>query len=132
MEIRDSDTPVWVPKVISEYEVGRAMSAIEAIELLDKPIAEVITRHAVLADLEDDLCHCLELAGNPSGVNFWTRPTGDGKKFRCGFYREAWTLKALDFLDRTELSQLDRAWISGLLFGYRPTAIQQFIMEKLG
>ena len=114
----------WVPKVLSEYEIGRALAAIETVSLLEKPIAELGCRAANLSVLEDDLRGCLELS-KMRDVRFWTRPLGSN--FRFGFYREPWALDALDFLDRAELDEMTRAWISGLLFGYRSSAIQQYI-----
>jgi hypothetical protein len=116
----------WTPKVLSEYEIGRCMSAIDAVAMLGKPIAEVMTRLGPLADLESDLAQCIKLSEKTDQVNFWVRPLGH--KFRYGFYKEAWTLQALDFLDRTTtLNPYDRDWITGLLFGYRPDRIQEFL-----
>jgi len=59
-------------------------------------------------------------------VRIWTRPT-IGNRTRYGFYRDAWVLRAIDFLDRTDLDDADRAWIGGLLYGYRSDSIQQFL-----
>jgi hypothetical protein len=120
-------TAEWTPQVLSEYEVGRVMAAIETIARLSKPIAEVGCRKISMAALESDLRECLALA-SADGVRFWTKTFGD--RVRYGFYRESWALDALDFLERRDLSQTDRAWISGLLFGYRPDAIQQFISSR--
>lgn len=117
----------WVPAVLSEYEVGRAIWAAEAVARSEKPVAEVGTRPVDSLDaLEGDLRECLKLVHDSEDVRFWTRPAGE-TRVRYGFYREAWALAALDFLDRAELASTDRAWISGLLFGYRADAIQQFI-----
>ena len=65
---------VWRPKVLSEYEIGRSMSAIDAVTLLGKPIVEVFSRTAEIADLESDLKGCIELAGKTDLVLFWIRP----------------------------------------------------------
>jgi hypothetical protein len=78
------------------------------------------------ADILEDLRGCLRVERDPPGVSLWIRPSGDGR-FRCGYYGQPWTLEALDFLDRVELNQTDRDWIQGLLFGYRPEKIQEFI-----
>src|SRR5258708_31843715 len=69
---------IWNPKVLSEYEVGRCMFAIEAIALLGKPLVEVCTRSAQVADLESDLQGCIELSlsGDKGNVRFWIRPSG--------------------------------------------------------
>lgn len=114
----------WIPQVLSAYEVGRVMAAIDTIARSSKPIAEVGCRKVGVAAIESDLRECLTLAPS-AGVRFWTKTFGD--RVRYGFYREPWALDALDFLERRDLSQTDRAWISGLLFGYRSDAIQQFI-----
>jgi hypothetical protein len=117
----------WTPAVLAEYEVGRAVLAAEMIARSQKPVAEVgCQKIASTVALEDDLRECVKLAGHADNVRVWTRATSDGR-VRYGFYREAWVLGALDYLARAELSEVDRAWISGLLFGYRADAIQQFI-----
>ncbi len=117
----------WIPLVLSEYEIGRATWAAQMIARSDKPVAEVgaclaVSLDAVMADLHE----CLNLAGHIDGVKVWSRPASGGR-VRYGFYREAWVLDALDFLDRATVADTDHAWISGLLFGYRPDAIQDFI-----
>jgi hypothetical protein len=91
----------------------------------DKPISEVASRQASRADLEADLAGCIGLVGHADDVKAWIRPSG--KRFRFGFYREAWALRAIDFLGETDLRPEDRAWISGLLFGYQPSQIQAYI-----
>lgn len=118
----------WVPKLLSEYEVGRAVSAIEEIARRDKPIAEVGCLDGVRADLEADLKACLDVVRGSEHVQFWVKPTG--KQLRFGFYSESWALNALEFLDRVKLTSVDRAWIGGLLFGYHPRAIQAFITRE--
>lgn len=117
----------FTPRVLSEYELGRIFSAIENVSLTGKPIAEVVARAADRNDLESDLNDCLKLSGKSEGVSFWMMPSGS--KWRFGFYRDKWTQRAILFLEHTELSPTDRAWISGLLYGYRSDAIQKFIDE---
>lgn len=118
----------WTPSVLTEYEIGRAIWAAEIIAKSDKPITEVGSRAVASPDaLMDDLRECLKLASEAADVRIWTRRTEDGKRLRYGFYREAWVLDALEFLDRANLPDVDRAWINGLLFGYRSDAIQRFI-----
>jgi hypothetical protein len=117
----------WTPAVLTEYEIGRAILAAETIARSEKPVAEVgCQKVASVVALEDDLRECVKLAGHADNVRAWTRATSGGR-VRYGFYREEWALNALDFLDRADLSDVDRAWISGLLYGYRSDAIQQFI-----
>lgn len=111
--------------MLSDYEIGRCISAIEAIARTDKPISECGSASATAVDLEADLLACLQLVRHADGVNFWMRVSG--KRLRFGFYREAWALRALDFLSQADLRPEDRAWISGLLFGYQPGQIQAYI-----
>lgn len=119
----------WMPKVLSEYEVAKSLSAIDAVELLDKPIAEVMGRKVSKAHLRSDLKNILKLAGNRSKVKYWIRSSERGR-LRYGFYIYPWTLKALDFLDSAKLRRFDRDWIAGRLYGYRPGKIQEFLDRK--
>lgn len=116
----------WKPKILSDYELGSATAAIQAIALSGKPVAEVGCRRADLADLEADLQGCLRLADAGAEIQFWTK-AATGGRYRYGFYAQPWVLSAIDFLDRADLAETDRSWINGLLFGYRTDAIQQFI-----
>jgi hypothetical protein len=121
------DVAGWTPSVLTEYEIGRAVWAAEIIAKSDKPVTEIGSRIVASSDaLLDDLRECLKLASEATDVKIWTRAAG-GKRLRYGFYRDAWVVGALDFLDRAELPDADRAWINGLLFGYRSDAIQRFI-----
>ena len=122
------DPAQWVPRVLSEYEIGRSISAIEAVLRTDKPIAEVGCRQTAVVDLEADLQRCLDLVRRPCPVRFWTRT--DGSRIRYGFYLHPWAVEALDFLDHSALEDAERAWIGGLLFGYRPDAIQEYITRR--
>lgn len=126
------DVVGWTPAVLTEYEIGRAILAAETIARSEKPVAEVGCQKVTsIVALEDDLRECVKLAGHADNVCVWTRATSGGR-VRYGFYREGWVLDALGFLDRADLSSVDRAWISGLLFGYRTDAIQQFIDRTIG
>lgn len=118
----------WTPVILSDFEIGQAMAAIEGVARLEKPLAEVGTRVASERDVELDLLHCLEMAGETGRVFPWVRRVGEHVRF--GFYSEPWTLEALDFLERTPLQPSDRHWINGLLFGYRSSAIQRFISAR--
>lgn len=125
------DVVDWTPAVLTEYEIGRAILAAEIIARAEKPVAEIgACKAASVALLEADLWECVRLAGHAENVSVWTRATSGGR-VRYGFYREAWALDALDFLDRAELRDGDRAWIQGLLFGYRADAIQAFIARTV-
>jgi len=119
------DVAGWTPSVLTEYEIGRAIWAAEIVAKSDKPVTEVGCRTVTAPEaLLDDLRECLKLASEAADVKIWTRSAG-GKRLRYGFYRGAWVMGALDFLDRAELPDVDRAWINGLLFGYRSEAIQR-------
>ncbi len=117
----------WMPKVMSEYEIGRCMSAITAVMLLDKPIAEVMTRKADRKALESDIRNCIRLSRTKK-VQFFIRKVGPC--YTYGFYREPWALRALNFMDKTNLDQYNRDWINGLLFGYHPRAIEEFLRRN--
>ena len=120
--------PVWCPRVLTEFEIGMCDSAIVAIERQGKPFADISQRSCNLVDLKADLAGCLK-SHKGSGVKYWTMTH---RQFGCvyhsyGFYKEPWTLAARIFLDKKKLSQFDRSWINGLLFGYRTDQIQKFI-----
>lgn len=130
MGLRAQANAVWTATVLSDDDMSRVMTAVETVALTGKVIEEVGGRKSnnvpgLVADLEQ----CIELSGH-AGVHVWTRESGG--RVRYGVYRERWALDALDFLDRADLAGLDRAWISGLLFAYRPEAIQQFIDQNCG
>ena len=124
--------PVWVPRILSEYEIGLCTEAIRAVSLLGKPFSKVSMRSGGLADLKADLAGCLK-SNNSSGVRYWIRryKFRGYLWYRYGFYKEPWTLEALDFCDRSKLSDFDRSWIQGLLFGYKDNQIQKFIDKKV-
>jgi hypothetical protein len=125
--VAQPDVASWTPSVLTEYEIGRAIWAAEIIAKSDKPVTEVGCRTASSSDaLLDDLRECLKLASEAADVKIWIRSAG-GTRLRYGFYRDGWVMNALEFLDRAELPDVDRAWINGLLFGYRSEAIQRFI-----
>lgn len=122
----------WTPFVLTEYEIGRAVLSAQIIARSEKPITEVgCQKVASIAALHADLKECIRLAGHADHVRMWTRPT-DGGRTRYGFYREPWVLDALDFLDRAELPDTWHAGLSGLLFGYRTNAIEEFIDRMAG
>ena len=124
--------PVWCPRVLTEFEIGMCDSAIVAIERQGKPFADISQRSCNLVDLKADLAGCLK-SHKGSGVKYWTMTH---RQFGCvyhsyGFYKEPWTLAAMDFVYRSKLGELNRSWIQGLLFGYRPESIQEFIDKKV-
>jgi hypothetical protein len=118
----------WAPAVLTEYEIGRAVWAAEIVAKSDKPVAEVGCRSITSPDaLVNDLHECLKLASEAAEVKIWTRRSDGGKRLRYGFYRDEWVVGALAFLDHADLPDADRAWINGLLFGFRSDAIQRFV-----
>jgi hypothetical protein len=116
-------------QALSAYEVGHALAAIEAVGRAQKPIAEVGQRTAERCHLEGDLLECLRVV-QEDGVKPFLLECGP-RTWRFGFYREEWALDALVFLDRAELEPVQRAWMSGLLFGYNASAIQRFITTSI-
>ena len=94
------DRASFVPRVMSDYEVDQALSAIETVSQEARLVIEIVSTPADPADLEADLRSCLEFAGNPNRVRPWIRRCPDGpRRQRCGFYREELVLGAIDFLD---------------------------------
>ena len=111
------------PHTIAVYRDAWRLLLVFAGERTGKPPSSLD-----VADLEADLRGCLDFVGRVGEVKFWTRQAGDVSLFRYGFYREPWALQALDFMDQAEdLCDTDRAWMNGLLFGYSPQAIQEYI-----
>ena len=116
----------WLPKALDVIWIGEAFGLIRAIQMHGKPIGEIGSARAKRSDILEDLRGCLKIMRNPKGIFPWIRPAGGGR-YRFGYFSQPWTLRALTFLDRTTLKQTDRSWIGGLLYGYRPDLIQQFI-----
>jgi hypothetical protein len=114
--------------ILCDYEVGRSISAIELIGRGTKPLAEI--GNTKISDseiriLENDIKACLAIANEP-GVKGFLAEQKDGR-WSYGFFREPWVEEALLFIDAAELPAYHRHWISGLLFGYNPGAIQRFL-----
>ena len=115
----------WTPKILSEFELGLAAAAIEEVARLDKPLAEVGCRDGNRDDIEHDLKQCLNGRPQEEQISVWIRQRGE--RWAFGFYRAPWVMRAMDYLERADVEPSDRHWISGLLFGYRASAIQTFI-----
>lgn len=117
-------------RVLSEYECGRAQMAIEWVARAQKPIVEIggvpIT-HCDLRALTRDLDRCIDLSGEE--VRAFVAPSGG--KFCCyGFYKFPWAIDALLFawgIRRVPAGTRRSLWLQGLVFGYSPRAIQDFI-----
>jgi|ERR1700680_109819 hypothetical protein len=117
-------------RMFSEYECGRAQIAIEWVARAQKPIVEiggVPIKHCDLRALAHDLNRCIELSGEE--VRAFVAPSGG--KFCCyGFYKFPWTIDALLFawgIRRVPAGTRRSLWLQGLVFGYSPSAIQDFI-----
>lgn len=114
--------------ILSDYEVGRAIAAIEAVGRGTKPVAEVGDRTVGDIELlETDLRTCLEVAKEPHVKGFLLQH--DSQRCSFGFYCEDWVLETLQFLyhEGQLLSAFHRDWILGLLFGYTPKAVSWFL-----
>src|ERR1017187_10475755 len=85
--------------ILSDYEFGRAMTAIEWVALGDKPIVDAgghVVDAAGRNHLADDLNHCLDVSRRENVHGYIMRDrTG---WWAYGFYRYGWALEALLFL----------------------------------
>jgi hypothetical protein len=117
-------TVAWTPKILSEFEIGQVMTAIETVGRIGKPLAHVGSRIGAEPDLRADLEACLVDAGETGRVSIWMER--QGARVNYGFYGQPWVLRALTFLQTPDLQPQDRHWINGLLFGYDAAAIQRF------
>jgi len=117
-------------KALTEYECGRAQIAIEWVARSQKPIVEIggaPISHCDLEGLAHDLDRCIELSGET--VRAFIAPSGG--KFCCyGFYKFPWAIDALLYawgIRRVPQNTRRTLWLQGLVFGYSPSAIQDFI-----
>jgi hypothetical protein len=115
----------WTPRILTEFEIGQAVTAIETVARLGKPLAEIGCRQGNPADIEHDLTHCLRSANELGKLHVWTWKAGE--RYRFGFCAQPWVLRALEFVEDSDLAQSDRDWLCGLLFGYKADAIQQYL-----
>ena len=121
---------------LTGYETGAAMAAICAVSLCDKPIAEVGNvklQQSQLHLLEEDLRRCIDLADKPD-VKCFVMATADQDRWSYGFYRQPWAWEALKFIDQEgrNLPDFHRDWIVGLLFGYTPSSIEEYVRYSSG
>ncbi len=119
-----------MPRVLTEYERGQCHLAIEWVCRLGKPIAEVGARSIMAEKCENDLAADLRdcLLESHECANAYLIKEDPGL-WRYGFYSQPWALDALVSLYREDraISDFDRRWIAGLLFGYDSVAIQRFV-----
>ena len=119
-------------RLLTDYECGRALTAIEWVARSQKPIAEFGGRPIRGCDfraLAHDLNGCI--AQSREDVRGFIIPD-KMKGFCCyGFFKYRWAVEALlDIWGKTKSGpiRLRRVlWMQGLVFGYSPDAIQRFI-----
>jgi hypothetical protein len=128
--VHDVDDLVSSCRVLTEYECGRAQIAIEWVARGQKPIAEIGGRpitdcdiSALACDLDGLICKSGE------SVFGFLAPEGAD---RCmyGFYKYPWAIGALLHvlgIERAPEGARQSSWLQGLVFGYSPSAIQEFI-----
>jgi len=127
---------VWNPKVLTADEIGRITWAIQEVLKRGKPIAEVSSlRTKKKADLIDDLENCIKLMRCKGKVFFWVEnakcPKWKGMyRYRYGFYTYPCILRAFKHMDSAKINPVLRDVFLGLLFGYRPEIIQEFVSKQ--
>jgi len=116
--------------IMTEYEAGHAITAIEWVTRAGKPIIEIGGRLITPTEIDllaEDLNHCIEISGELDVYGFMMRDRDDWWQF--GFYRHSWAMAALLHLQQ-ETPRIQGAhahWVRGLLFGYDAEAIQRFM-----
>lgn len=116
--------------ILTEYEAGHAITAIEWVARSGKPI--VVIGERILAECETErlateLNYCIRIVGEPRILGFIVRRDRDFWQY--GFFRHRWAMDALLYLQEKapRIQGVHAHWIRGLLFGYDPDAIQRFI-----
>jgi hypothetical protein len=111
--------------------MARCLSAIESVSRTAKPVAEVgevrCGGRREIEDLRAFLDSCVRQFGDQN-VRYYVLRT-EGKRYSYGFFVHPWVMHALRFIKNggRSLRPSDRHWLQGLLFGYRPDAIQHFL-----
>ena len=120
------------PPLLTEYELGRCLAGIEAVERLGKPLAEVGGKATTIEEAERlrrELRAFARRSGASSAKPYVTRAEDGWTTF--GFYVQPWTLDAMAFIEERGGSLDEHLhWIQGLLFGYRPEAIGKFLRRR--
>ena len=128
MKTRQNQETLTKFHVLTEYECGRALTAIEWVARAQKPIVEV-GRYPVancdVRSLAHDLDRCVIMSGET--VRGFIMPTKDSAFCCYGFYRYAWAIQALLAVYEAEpvIDPYGSLWLQGLVFGYSPDAIQR-------
>jgi hypothetical protein len=119
------------------YEYQMCLKAIRAIASGRKSFAQVFSGRYRKPDLEFALAQCLHRTKQTGKVFYWIKryDSREGRfrgkyRWQYGFYRQPWTLAAYEFIYGTKLSTFNRDWMAGLLFGYKPAAIQKFLDKQ--
>jgi hypothetical protein len=117
-------------EILTEYELGRAVTAIEWVARGDKPITQIASRTLLLDkqpyQLASDVERCLILADQPIVRGFVMRETC--RRWTFGFYRYEWAMQGFLHLQtkRPHIQGEHAHWVRGLLFGYDAAAIERF------
>ena len=120
---------MWKPRVLYEYEIGRAMSAIEEILLRNKPIADLgIRSGGKKSDLIHDLRACIQSRKAQGKVFVWINKV-DGR-FNYGFYSHHCILDAMHHMLHSDIDPMLRHVFLGLIFGYSPDSIAKFVRRQ--
>jgi len=122
-------------RILSEYECGRALTAIEWVARAQKPIVEVGGFPLAACDvraLVHDLERCISMSRE--SVRAFIMPTRESDFFCYGFYRYPWAVQALLAVWGVEPvpDPHSALWLQGLVFGYSPDAIQRFMSSASG
>lgn len=114
--------------LLSQFELARCLSAIEAVERLGKPAAEIGSKHIAPGAMPVFMAELDRLAEGIPGIRWYAYDDGDGRVV-FGCYRFEWVGMALDFVEKMgdSLDEHTRAWVQGLIFGYRPEAIESYV-----
>src|ERR1700694_23584 len=130
----EPDAPLEVIRgfqTLSEYECVRAQIAIEWVARSAKPIVEIggrVISECDIGRLADDLDRCITLSGELVQAFIIQDKVPD---YCCyGFFRHPWVINALLCawgVRPLDADPDDSLWLQGLVFGYSPDAIQQFI-----
>ena len=120
--------------MLTDFERGACFSGIEAVGLAGKPIIEIMGRYLTSQERDDllgELNDLLKTSTVPD-VKCFVEESDPASISVYGFYRHPWALVALKSY-RTwadSISAEDRSWIEGLLYGYTPDAIAEWVTRK--
>jgi len=112
--------------ILTDYEFGSLVSAIEWVGRGSKPVAEVCSQKlppAKICDLKRDIRLALLLANEPNISGYILYRKNGWCEY--GVYRFSWVMEALLFISRKNSAP----WLQGLVFGYSPDAIERYCQE---